>query len=78
MAFLAGECRSDRIMFRGRSMSGDAPLDSISTLVSGPSCCENSGGPTAGSSGSEVSGVVSSFPIYSGSGQGCGIAYSFM
>ena len=29
-------------MFGGRSLSGDAPLDSISTLVSGPSCGKNS------------------------------------
>ena len=66
MAFLAGDCESGRIMFGGRSISGDAPLDSISTLVSGPSCGKNSGGPTADSPGSAVAGVVSSFPISSG------------
>ena len=60
-------------MFRGRSTSGDALLDSISILVSGPSCGKNSGSPTAGSPGSEVAVVVSSFPIPSSSGQGRGL-----
>ena len=78
MAFLAGECGSGRIMFGGRSISGDAPLDSISTLVSGPSCGKNSGGLMAGSPGSAVARVASSFHISFGSGQGRGIAYSFM
>ena len=41
MAFLASECKSGRIMFGGRSTSGDALLNSIFTLVSGPSCGKN-------------------------------------
>ena len=54
MAFLVCECRSGRITFRGRSTSGDAQLDFISTLVSGPSCNKNSGDLMASSPGSEV------------------------
>ena len=47
MAFLAGECKLDRITFGGRSTSGDALLDSISTPASGLSCGKNCGGPMA-------------------------------
>ena len=59
MAFLAGECGSGRITFGGRSMSGDTPLDSISTLVSGPYCGKNFCNPTAASPCSPVAGVAS-------------------
>ena len=73
---LACKFKSGQIVFEGRYMSGNVPLDSISTPVSGSFCGKNCGGQTAGSPCSVVVGVVSSFLISSCSGQGCGIAYS--
>ena len=76
IAFLAGECGSGRIMFGGRSISGDALLHYLHSgfwTILWQEFRQPDGWFTRLSRGR--SSII--VPISSGSGQGRGIAYSF-